>query len=401
MAVQDNSSVTLAYKAETTFGVPPAATGAQILRRVSSNLGPVKDNFTSNEVRSDAQVMDMRHGMRSARGTVSGELSTQTYDDFLQAAMRGTWVSGVSVSPSDFATGVTITTSGTTSTLTFAGAGNLFSKGFRLGDVVRTSGMTNTANNSAQAGNLRVVSITSTTLVVSPALTAAAQQATGWSVAVAGSKLINGTTKRSFTLEQSLPDAGLFERYSGIRVGGFTINAPPNGMTTVDFDLLGTNFDMGVASYFAGNLSETTTGIVSGIDGFLRLNGKDQGVVTALQMQLTNNLSMSPVIGSTFAPNIFYGRTVVTGSVSAYLEDETLVNAFVNESEVDLVAVLETSGQNPQSFLSFNMQRVKLSAATKTIAGDGGVIAQFPFQALLKTTANAYDQTTLTIQRSN
>lgn len=402
MAVQDNALATLAYKIESSFGVAPGATGAQYLRRVSANINPAKDSFSSNEVRSDGQIMDLRHGMRSAKGSISGELSTATYDDFLQASMRGTWAAGVSAAPADFATGVTIATSGTTSTLTFAGAGNLFTKGFRVGDIVRTTGFTLPANNSATAGNLRIVALTATVMTVFPALTAAAQQATGWAVAVAGNKLTVGTTKRSFTIEQSLPDATMFERFSGVRVGGFTISAPPNGMSTIDFDLMGTQFNIGTASaYFTTPTGETTTGILSGVDGGLRLNGEEQGVITALQMQLTNNLNMAPVIGSVFAPNVFYGKTVVTGSVSAYLEDADLVNAFVNESEVDLVAVLEASGTGAQDFLSFNMQRVKFTGASKQITGDGGVVAQFPFQALLKPSANGYDQTTLTIQRSN
>lgn len=402
MAVQDNSNVTIAYKTEVTFGSPPGTGGAQYLRRVSSGLNAAKDSFTSQEVRSDAQIADLRHGMKSARGPISGELSNATYDDFLQAAMRGTWAAGVSVAPADFATGVTIADSGNNSTLTFAGAGNLLTKGFRVGDVVRTTGLTLPDNNSASIGNLRIVGLTSTVMTVFPKLTAAAQQAAGWAVSVPGSKLTCGTVKRSFTIEQALADASLYERYSGVRVGGFSLSAPPNGMTTVDFDLMGTNFLMGTAApYFVTPTGETTTGILSGIDGTLRLNGEEQGVVTAFQLQLTNNLSMAPVIGSTFAPNVFYGRTVVTGSVSAYLEDADLVNAFVNESEVDLVAVLEASGANPQDFLAFNMQRVKFSSASKQLTGDGGVIAQFPFQALLKAQANGYDQTTLTIQRSN
>ncbi|CAB5220406.1 hypothetical protein UFOVP233_68 [uncultured Caudovirales phage] len=404
MTVQSNVQTTIAYKAETTFGTPPTATGAQFLRRVSSNLAPVKDTFASNEVRSDYQVNDVRHGMRSARGTIEGELSTLTYDDFLEAALRGTWTAGVSTSPADFATGVTIATSGTTSTLTFAGAGSLLTKGFKIGDIVRTAGFTTPANNAAVAGNLRIVALTATVMTVYPAITAAASQATGWTVTVPGKKLTVGTQKRSFTIEQSLADATLWEAYSGVRVGGMTINAQPNGLATCSWELIGQNFNMGTSTpYFTTPTAETTTGIVSGVDGFLRLNGKEQGVVTGFQMNFTNNLSMTPVIGSTFGPDVFYGRIVCTGSVSAYLEDASLVNAFISESEIDLVATLEASGANPQEFLNFSMQRIKFTGASKTIGADGGVIAQFPFQALLKAggAATAYDQSTLVIHRSN
>lgn len=400
MGVQANVQTTIAYKAETTFGTAPTATGAQLLRRVSSSLAPIKDTFASNEVRSDYQVNDVRHGMRSVRGNIEGELSTQTYDDWLEAMLRGTWTAGVSTSPTDFATGVTIATSGTTSTLTFAGAGSLLTKGFKLGDIVRATGLTQTANNGK---NVRIVALTATVMTVYPALTAQAQQATGWTVAVAGRKLTQGTQKRSFTIEQALADASLWERYTGVRVNGAAFNVQPNGMSTVSWELMGQNFAMGTASaYFTSPTAETTTGVLSGVDGFLRLDGEEQAVVTGLQLNFTNNMTMTPVIGATQAPDIFYGRMVVTGTVSAYLEDADLVNAFISESEIDLVATLE-AGTDPQDFLSFNMQRIKLTGAQKTIGPDGGVIAQFPFQALLKTggTGTTFDTSTLVIQRSN
>jgi hypothetical protein len=403
MTVQNASQVTLGYKVEGTLNTPPGASGAQLLRRTTSSLGPVKDSFASNEVRQDQQIADVRHGMRSARGQISGELSTVTYDAFIEAVLRGTWNTGVAASPADFATGMTVANSGAlNSTLTMAGAGNLLTKGFRVGDIVRSGGFTTAANNAATIGNLRIVALTATVMTVYPQLAATAQQAAGWTVIVPGSKLVYGTTKRSFTLEQSLPDALLFERFSGARIGGMTINAGPQGMTTVDFDVMAMSFLEGTsAAYFTAPTVETTTGILSGVDGFIRLNGEEQGVVTGLQLNLTDNLSMSPVIGSTFAPDVFYGRSVVTGSVSVYLEDGDLPNAFVNESEIDLVAVLEASGPNPQEFLSFNFQRIKFTSFSKQIGADGGVVAQFPFQALLKSASNGFDATTLTIQRSN
>lgn len=407
MAVQNNAQVTLAFKEETTFGTLPGATGAQLLRRVSSSLAPVKDSFTSNEVRADQQVNDVRHGMRSARGSIEGELSPQTYDEFFGGVLRNTWANGVSVAPADFATGVTISNvvfgGANCSNLSFAGAGNLLTKGFKRGDVIRATGLTNPLNNETSAGNLRIVSVSATTMTVFPRIVAAAQQAAGWAITVAGKKLLVGNTKRSFTLEQSLPDASLWESYSGVRVNGFSLNVPPTGVTTVSFDLLGQQFNMGTASaYFTSPTGETTSGLVAGVDGALRLNGEEQGVITGMSLNVTNNMSIQPVIGSTFAPDVFFGRLVATGSVTAYLEDADLINAFLNETEVDFTAVLETSGVAPQDFFAVNMQRVKFTGAQKQITGDGGVMVQFPFQALLRAggATTQYDQSTLVLQRA-
>lgn len=397
MTIQAAVRTRLTYKAETTLGVAPGATGAQNLRRVSSSLGLTKDAFTSNEVRADMQIADVRHGSRSVRGNIEGELSTATYDDWLAALLRSAWVSGVSASPADFATGVTPASA--SGTFTFAGAGSLLTKGFKVGDIVRCTGMT--TNNSI---NYRITALTATVMTVTPKPVTTAQVATGWTVAVVGSKLLPGVTGQSFTIEQSHLDIGISERYVGCRIGGANINLPPNGIGTVQWDVMGLDGAMltGAASpYFTSPAAETATGVLTGIEGGIRLNGVEQAIITAMQLNITNNLSVQPVVGSTFPPDIFYGRTVVTGQISAFLLDEALINVFVNESLVDLVVQANASGAAPQGFLCFNMQGVKFTGYSKTIGAEGGIIVQFPFQAVLASAANNADVASIAIQRSN
>ena len=54
----------LTYKKEVTFGLVPAAPGAQALRRISSDLSLKKDTYQSSEIRPDQQIADFRHGVR-------------------------------------------------------------------------------------------------------------------------------------------------------------------------------------------------------------------------------------------------------------------------------------------------------------------------------------------------
>jgi hypothetical protein len=75
MAYATGVAKQLTYKAESTWGTVPAASGAQALRRVTSNLALKKQTYQSNEIRPDYQVSDMRHGVRSVEGSISGELS--------------------------------------------------------------------------------------------------------------------------------------------------------------------------------------------------------------------------------------------------------------------------------------------------------------------------------------
>ena len=76
----------------------PGPTGAQILRRVASTLAFTKDTYQSNEIRSDRQIADFRHGVRRVAGNVSGELSPASYKDLFEASLRSNWVSAVALS---------------------------------------------------------------------------------------------------------------------------------------------------------------------------------------------------------------------------------------------------------------------------------------------------------------
>ena len=51
---------------------------AQYLRRITSDMNLTKETYQSNEMRADRQVADMRHGVQSVDGTISGELSPGT-----------------------------------------------------------------------------------------------------------------------------------------------------------------------------------------------------------------------------------------------------------------------------------------------------------------------------------
>src|SRR5690348_14303670 len=78
----------LRYKVESTWGVAPSASGAQLLRRVTSDLSLKKQTYESNEVISHLQRVEFRHGIRSVEGSINGELSPGTYKDFMAAALR-------------------------------------------------------------------------------------------------------------------------------------------------------------------------------------------------------------------------------------------------------------------------------------------------------------------------
>ncbi len=306
MPLQSNVNVRVLYAPETTLGVQSTAAG-QVLRRVSSSLALTKEAFTSNEVRPDSQVYDMRHGVRRVAGNIQGELSTTTYDDLFAAALRGSW---------------------------------------------------------------------------------------------ALNKLIPGTTQRSFTVEQVYPDIDVSETFLGCRVSDIAVSLPPNGMATVNVGLQGVNMavsSLASSPVFASPVAATQTGLLAGVNGALTINSVASAIVTSLDFTIQNNLSSTAVVGSVTVPEIFYGRLVVTGTLSAYFENVTMLNYFLNETEIGIEATLNDA--NGTNSLKFKMGRVKLMGANKTVGPDGGVILQSPFQALYHEASGTTDDGTMVITR--
>jgi len=126
MSLEQGTSVRISYKAyasgaittnaEAVSSTDLVATGAQILRRVSSTLKLAKATYQSGEIRIDHQIADYRHGGRSVTGGIHGEYSPGTYFDFIEASMLGTKASAVATSNSDW-TSVAASHSGSTFTV--------------------------------------------------------------------------------------------------------------------------------------------------------------------------------------------------------------------------------------------------------------------------------------------
>lgn len=95
MTIATGSRHNLAYIAETTFGTTPNSPGMQNLRHTGTTLGLSKDAIESEELRDDRQIAHFRHGNKNVSGDVNFELSYGTFDDFIEAALAGTWATNI------------------------------------------------------------------------------------------------------------------------------------------------------------------------------------------------------------------------------------------------------------------------------------------------------------------
>lgn len=95
MTVAGGSRARLAYVAEVTYGTTPATPSFKTLNPTSHSLGLEKETFQSETIRSDRQIADLRHGVRSVSGDIGVEFRDASLDDLLEAVMMGTWATDV------------------------------------------------------------------------------------------------------------------------------------------------------------------------------------------------------------------------------------------------------------------------------------------------------------------
>lgn len=94
MTVAGGSRARLAYVAEVTYGTTPTTPAFKVINPTKHNIGLEKDTYESATIRSDRQVDDLQHGVRKVSGDIGFEFRSDTFDDFLEAALMGTWSGG-------------------------------------------------------------------------------------------------------------------------------------------------------------------------------------------------------------------------------------------------------------------------------------------------------------------
>lgn len=308
----DGALHSMAMIAESTYGTTPATPTWTNIRHTGTTLGMSKDTFQSEEVRSDRQIADFRHGAKQTGGEISIELSYSTFDAILEALLGGTW-----------------------------------------------------ATDTPSIGT---------------------------------DQLKAGTTRRSFTVERYFSDLLTadkpYHRYTGCEFDTLALQINANAMVTGTIGLIGQGLTTDTVEVPSSTYSAaTTTSPLDSFTGTINEGGSSIAVITEMQLNLENGLGARFVVGSdeTIRPSI--GRSNVSGQVTAFFENATLLDKFINETESDIDFTLTDGATNSYKFI---LPRIKYNGAQPDVQGDGPITIALPFQALYDST----DATNLTIERT-
>lgn len=293
----------LYYVEEVTYGTTPTNPALKPIRHKSTSLALTKESFQSEELRSDRQIADFRHGNYQIGGDIEVELSFGSFDDILEGVLCGDWVNETPASGTD--------------------------------------------------------------------------------------RLKAGTTRHSYSILRHFGDlaaGNAYHLFKGVEFSKLSMSVAPNAIVGLTLSTIGQDQTLDTTAPSGSTYpAATTTSPMDSFTGTINEAGVAIAVVTELEITIENGQEARFVIGDaqTLRPTI--GRSNVTGTVTAYFENTTLLEKFINETESSLDFTLVDLDGNQYLF---NIPRIKYTGGQPDVGGEGPITLAMPFQALLDSTTS-------------
>jgi len=382
MTIAIGTAKVVSYKKETAFGVlADGSTGGKQLRRTSADFNLTKETYSSDEIRTSRQNATSAHGVRSAEGSLSAELSGGSYADFIGSILARDFTAVTIAAPIN----VSVTVTGNTYKFVRS-TGSFLTDGFRPGMLVTTTGLTNT-DDDGRVFMIVFVTALEATFIPLDSIGAPAAQAVESSVTftVPGKETWipqTGHTDDSYTIEEWYSDIAQSQVFSGMKVGSVSLSIPSTGFITADFSFMGKDLaSTGTTQYFTNPAPQSTTGAMAAVNGAVTVNGVQVALITSMDMNIERAMENATVVGSNSIADMFTGKILVTGSMSVYFTDAQFRDYFKDEAEVEIVLGASTNACGGSSAMSFYMPRTKINSFSLADA-ELGIVASVDFEAL-------------------
>ena len=201
--------------------------------------------------------------------------------------------------------------------------------------------------------------------------------------------LVVGTTPKFFSIEDYSADIDQARLFTGQTVSTMGISIAPNQMVTTTFGMVGKGMTIGATQKTQDAASSNSP--FDAYSGDLQIGNNVAGlaasaIITAIDFNVSNSFAPTFVVGSDETPALEVGRAEITGSFSAYFENDALINRFLNETESAIqVSVNDPTASNAYTFL---FPRVKINSADVGVDGPTSRVINLSFTSLFDATTS-------------
>jgi hypothetical protein len=190
--------------------------------------------------------------------------------------------------------------------------------------------------------------------------------------------LKTGSTVKSFSFEQGSLDINQYSVYTGVQVNSLTLDVPVNGLCKATFNLVGKGMTISGTTLDSTITAATASQPFFHAGGTFKEGGTTVAIITAINLTIDNGTTTNYALGSSDAHGLTLGMSKVSGTVTAYFEDSTIVSKFIAGTTTSLEFTL-TDGTKSHTY---KMSGVKYNGATKTIGSQGPILISLPFTAV-------------------
>ena len=394
MAKANGITSLMVIKKQSAEGTKATASSAQVMRRVKAEFETAADAINSNEIRASQQKSDSRLSNFRVEGALNGEISPTTFEEFIAAMLRKDFVAGATI-------GALTTIASITAGFTDSANGFL-AAGFKVGMIIRASNFVATENNDKNflitavvAGQISCSSLDETAITAQTAGASITIAATGKRTYVP----LTSHTEDWFTVAIENSDVSVYRSFVDCIVDKMEIKFPPENMATIDFNFIGKTEDPVSGSvYFTSPTSQTSTGNFSNATSILNFDGILTTICTDLEFALESGAIAKPVVGSKYVSGISRGKVMGNGSFSVFLEDDTYLEKFRDETEMVIAYAVGSTSLKGADAMSFTFPRIKIITA-KESDGEEHKIITCDFEILEYVGSDSqYENTTIVIQ---
>ena len=165
--------------------------------------------------------------------------------------------------------------------------------------------------------------------------------------------LKTGVTPKYFSIEDAANDISQFRVFTGMAVSSLAISIAPNQMVTATFSMMGK--DMTISGTGKTVVAASGAQPFDAYSGVLAIgdvaSATTAAIVTSIDFTIDNGIAPTFVVGSESTPQLEFGMAAVEGTFTAYFEDASLINRFIDEVESELIVnVNDPTGNNQYTF---------------------------------------------------
>ena len=184
--------------------------------------------------------------------------------------------------------------------------------------------------------------------------------------------LTNGTDLKSFTVQKHIQDCTTpaFVNFLGVCINTMNLSFEVGNPLTGSFGMMALGAAVTETQFTAATLvAAPTKDVMNSVSNVVEI--KEDGVVStsefkSISIDLNNNIRAQDAIGSLSHIGMVLGQVGITGNISIYFEDKTMLDRYIANTSFSISFKVEDTAGNSYTFF---MPKVKIQSGTVVSGG--------------------------------